>query len=162
MRRNKSAALFTHFLTQIFTPLSTYFQRQEVYDIDWLLSHRQYNLCCRERGQKCLFRCGDACNQILCRTIVLKGLLLWLLGRVDWLLNLRTKRPGWQCNRDIWPTLSLSAEIFGLSFSLNKHLIFPTWTPIKSSKMGSLDMSQNQSGISSRFASQNSNKKSET
>ena len=47
-----------------------------------------------------------------------------------------------------------SIEKIGLNFGLNFGMRFPT--PRKSSKIGSLDMSQNQYGISSPFSSQNS------
>ena len=51
--------------------------------------------------------------------------------------------PGWQFNR----------KIFGLSFGLKNNLSFDLRFPTleKSSKMGGLDMSQNQNGISNRF-----------
>ena len=52
-------------------------------------------------------------------------------------------------------------NFFGLSYSLKNHLSFGLRFPtlIKSSKIGSLDISQNQNGISSRFTSQNSSQK---
>ena len=50
---------------------------------------------------------------------------------------------------------------FGFSYSLKNHFSFGLKFPtlIKSSKIGSLDISQNQNGISSRFTSQNSSQK---
>ena len=51
-----------------------------------------------------------------------------------------------------------SIKKFQLEFSLKNHLSFGMRFPSlrKSSRMGSLDMSQNQNGISSHFSSRNS------